>query len=135
MRVVIIGGSGRIGSYLVPRLIKAEYEVINVSRGLRTPIKPSNAWKEVRQVVMDRNTEEENGLFGKKIAALNPDIVVDIINDRVESTYQIVEALHQYQSLYFQCIYLGARTCDDGSGDGRPSETSTGKLWSKQSQK
>lgn len=93
MRVVVIGGSGRIGSYLVPRLIKAEYEVINVSRGLRTPVKPSNAWKEVRQVVMDRNAEEENGLFGKKIAALNPDIVVDIINDRIESTQQMVEAL------------------------------------------
>ncbi len=33
MRVVIIGGTGHVGTYLVPRLVQAGYEVINISRG------------------------------------------------------------------------------------------------------
>lgn len=93
MRAVIIGGSGRIGSYLIPRLVCAQYQVISVSRGVRNPVKKSSAWNEVEQVILERDSEEENGTFGKKIAAMNPDIVVDLINDRAESTYQIVEAL------------------------------------------
>ena len=37
-RVVIIGGTGHVGTYLVPRLVCAGFEVINVSRasGRRT---------------------------------------------------------------------------------------------------
>lgn len=93
MRAIVIGGSGRIGSYLVPRLVKAEYQVISVSRGLRHPIKKSSAWNDVQQVVLDREIEEANGVFGRKIAVMNPDIVVDLINDKAESTYQMVEAL------------------------------------------
>ena len=34
-RVVIIGGSGHVGTYLVPRLVEAGYEAVNVSRGRR----------------------------------------------------------------------------------------------------
>ena len=29
MRVVIIGGSGHVGTYLVPRLVEAGHEVVN----------------------------------------------------------------------------------------------------------
>lgn len=93
MKTVIIGGSGRIGSYLVPRLVEAGHQVLNVSRGRRQPVKKSNVWKEVEPIILDRNYEEENGVFGKKIAALNPDIVVDLINDKVTSTYQMTDAL------------------------------------------
>ena len=32
-RVVVIGGSGHVGTYLVPRLVEAGFEVVNVSRG------------------------------------------------------------------------------------------------------
>lgn len=93
MKVVLIGGTGRIGSYLVPRLVKAEYQVISVSRGLRQPVKKSHVWSDVEKIIMDRNVEEERETFGKKIAALNPDIVVDLINDKTESTYQLIHAL------------------------------------------
>ncbi|HIQ05374.1 MAG TPA: NAD(P)-dependent oxidoreductase [Anaerolineae bacterium] len=33
MRVVIIGGTGHVGTYLVPRLVEAGHEVISLSRG------------------------------------------------------------------------------------------------------
>ena len=36
-RVVVIGATGHIGSYLVPRLVRAGNEVIAVSRGERAP--------------------------------------------------------------------------------------------------
>jgi uncharacterized protein YbjT (DUF2867 family) len=36
-RVVVIGATGHIGSYLVPRLVPAGHEVIAMSRGTRGP--------------------------------------------------------------------------------------------------
>ena len=33
-RVVIIGGSGHVGTYLVPRLVDSGFEVINVRHGV-----------------------------------------------------------------------------------------------------
>jgi uncharacterized protein YbjT (DUF2867 family) len=48
MRVVVIGGSGHVGTFLVPRLIVAEHEVVSISRGKRSlissilPGSPSN---------------------------------------------------------------------------------------------
>ena len=62
MKVVLIGGTGRIGSYLVPRLVKAEYRVISISRGLRQPVKKSYAWNDVEKIILDRNEEAENSL-------------------------------------------------------------------------
>ncbi|WP_411229123.1 NAD-dependent epimerase/dehydratase family protein [Niallia taxi] len=43
MKVVIIGGCGHIGSYLVPKLVKAGNEVINISRGKSKPYKEDYA--------------------------------------------------------------------------------------------
>ena len=38
MRVVVIGGTGHIGTYLVPRLVESGYEVLSLSRGKRQPV-------------------------------------------------------------------------------------------------
>ncbi|MBO0725897.1 MAG: hypothetical protein J2P52_09880 [Blastocatellia bacterium] len=37
MKVVVIGGTGHIGSYLCPQLVEAGCGVVCVSRGLRSP--------------------------------------------------------------------------------------------------
>jgi uncharacterized protein YbjT (DUF2867 family) len=34
-RVVVVGATGHVGSYLVPRLVRGGYEVIALSRGTR----------------------------------------------------------------------------------------------------
>ena len=52
-RVVIIGGSGHVGTYLVPRLVEAGHEVINVSRGQRKAYTPNAAWSRVKTVSVD----------------------------------------------------------------------------------
>lgn len=93
MKVVVIGGCGHIGTYLVPRLVKAGHQVISISRGLSKPYRAHHAWDEVEQIVMDREAEDRNGTFGKKIAALGADVVIDLISFKPESTYQMVEAL------------------------------------------
>jgi uncharacterized protein YbjT (DUF2867 family) len=34
MRIVVIGGTGHVGSYLVPRLTRNGHEVVSLSRGV-----------------------------------------------------------------------------------------------------
>lgn len=92
-RVVIIGGTGHIGSYLVPRLVTAGYDVVCITRGARQPYSPDGAWKWVQTVVLDREVQEEAGVFGKKIRELKPDIVLDMICFTPQSAQLLVEAL------------------------------------------
>lgn len=92
-RVVLIGGSGHIGTYLVPRLVEAGHEVVNVTRGQRAPYLPHAAWKQVTTVTIDREAEDRDGRFGPRIAALKPDIVVDLVCFTLASAQALVDAL------------------------------------------
>jgi nucleoside-diphosphate-sugar epimerase len=92
-RVVVIGGSGHIGTYLVPRLVEAGFDVVNVTRGKRAPYSPHAAWKKVTTVVADREAEERAGTFGARIRDLKPDIVMDMICFTRVSAAHLVEAL------------------------------------------
>jgi nucleoside-diphosphate-sugar epimerase len=92
-RVVVIGGSGHIGTYLVPRLVSAGFDVVSVSRGQRAPYQPNGAWKFVRTVTLSREAEENSGVFGRKIRDLRPDIVIDMICFTETSARHLVEAL------------------------------------------
>jgi nucleoside-diphosphate-sugar epimerase len=92
-RAVVIGGSGHIGTYLVPRLVEAGFEVINVSRGRRDAYTPNAAWKSVRTVPLNRDAEDAAGTFGTSIADLHPDIVLDMICFTLPSAKLLVEAL------------------------------------------
>ena len=74
-RAVVIGGKGKVGTYLVPMLVEDGFEVINVSRGLSKPYISDGCWDKVQQVALDR---DDSG-FPEQIAALRPDIVVDMI--------------------------------------------------------
>ncbi len=102
MRVVIIGGTGHVGTYLVPSLVAAGHELINLSRQQRQPYHPSPAWKKVRQVIIDRETEDSAGIFGKRVSELRPDVVIDMICFKLESAHQLVAALRgQVQHFLF----------------------------------
>ncbi len=43
MRVIVIGGSGHIGTYLTPRLVQGGYETVVVSRNQRQPYRADPA--------------------------------------------------------------------------------------------
>jgi nucleoside-diphosphate-sugar epimerase len=103
MRVVIIGGKGHVGTYLVPRLVEAGHEVICISRGLRKPYHEHNAWKSVRQVYTDREAEEKRGTFGQHVRSLNPDAVIDMICFTLESCRHLVEALRGNVQHFLHC--------------------------------
>jgi nucleoside-diphosphate-sugar epimerase len=93
MRVVVIGGTGHVGTYLVPKLIGAGHEVINLTRGKRMPYHLHKVWKWVQNIEIDRETEEASGTFGKTIAGLKPDVVIDLICFKLESAKQLVESI------------------------------------------
>jgi uncharacterized protein YbjT (DUF2867 family) len=93
MRVVVIGGSGHVGTYLVPRLVAAGHEVVAVSRGQRAPYQTHGAWAAVEQRTIDRTAAEAAGTFGVQIRELRPDVAIDLICFTLDSARQLVEAL------------------------------------------
>ncbi len=103
MKVVIIGGTGHVGTYLVPRLIEAGHEVISVSRQERSPYRSHPAWNIVQQIQIDRTNAEQEGNFGDQIRELKGDAVIDMICFKPESARQLVEALHGQVQCYLQC--------------------------------
>ena len=102
-RVVIIGGSGHVGTYLVPRLVEAGFDVVNVARGQRAPYQSHGAWQAVRTVSVDREAEEKVGTFGRTIRDLKPDIVIDMICFLPESARQLTEALKGHVGHFLHC--------------------------------
>ena len=103
MRVVIIGGSGHVGTYLVPRLIAAGYEVINVSRAQREPYQAHGAWRAVQRVNANREEEDAQGVFGPRLRDLEPDIVIDMICFTLASAQHIVECLRGQVQHFLHC--------------------------------
>lgn len=93
MRVVVVGGSGHIGSFLLPRLVEAGHSVVNLSRGKRRPYVETEAWAEVEQVQADRAAEDEAGTFAATVAAFSPDAVVDLICFTPASARALVDGL------------------------------------------
>ncbi|MCX7669204.1 MAG: NAD-dependent epimerase/dehydratase family protein, partial [Anaerolineae bacterium] len=103
MRIVVIGGVGHVGTYMVPRLVEAGHEVIVISRGRRQPYRPHAAWRHVQMVMADREAEDAAGIFGQRVRDLRPDVVVDMICFRLESARQIVEALRGQVHHFLHC--------------------------------
>ena len=103
MRIVVIGGVGHVGTYMVPRLVEAGHEVIVISRGQRQPYRPHAAWRKVQMVIADRAAEDAAGIFGQRVRDLRPDVVVDMICFRLESARQIAEALRGQVQHFLHC--------------------------------
>jgi nucleoside-diphosphate-sugar epimerase len=93
MRVVVVGGSGHIGSFLIPRLVRGGHELVNISRGSRSAYVDSGEWRDVHSITADREQEDEAGLFAGRVAALQPDVVVDLICFTVPSASSLLDGL------------------------------------------
>lgn len=77
-RVVVLHGNGRIGSFLIPLLVREGFEVLNVSRsGKPSKFLEDPSWNKVNHVLLDREATTRDGTFGKRIAELHPDILID----------------------------------------------------------
>jgi nucleoside-diphosphate-sugar epimerase len=93
MRIAVIGGSGHIGTFLVPRLVRAGHEVISISRGQRTSYVADPAWRHVRQVTADREAEDRDGTFPDRVAGLDAEVVIDLICFTLGSATALVQRL------------------------------------------
>jgi nucleoside-diphosphate-sugar epimerase len=103
MRVIIIGGTGHVGTFLVPRLVLAGHEVISVSRKKREPYVSHPAWESVKQIVIDREEADRSNSFGRQILKLSPDIVIDMICFTPESARSIAETLNGHIQHFLHC--------------------------------
>jgi nucleoside-diphosphate-sugar epimerase len=102
-RVVVIGATGHVGTYLVPRLVRAGHEVVGLSRGERRPYRPAPEWRSVQRVEVDREAADAAGTFGDRIAELRPDAVVDMLCFTAASAQQLVDALRPTRPLLVHC--------------------------------
>jgi nucleoside-diphosphate-sugar epimerase len=102
-RVVVIGATGHIGTYLVPRLVRGGHEVVAISRGVSGPYHQSPEWASVTTVTADRDAEDAQGSFGERIAALRPDAVIDLICFTAASARQLAAALRPARPLLVHC--------------------------------
>ena len=103
MNVVIIGGTGHIGSYLTPMLVDAGYSVTCICRGIQKPYREHPAWQSIDYLNMDRKAEEERGAFGAGIAQLKADVVIDLTCYHPASAKQLVEALRGSVNHFLHC--------------------------------
>ena len=94
MRTVVIGGTGHIGTYLVPELVRLGHEVVVLSRGERSPYQSDGAWSRVRMIQVDREAEDAEGTFGTRVVELEPDVVIDLICFTEDSARLLAEAVH-----------------------------------------
>ncbi len=115
MRVVVIGGTGHVGTFLVPRLVNAGHDVIVVSRGKREPYLPNRAWSSAQHIDLDRVAAENAGTFGAHIAALDADAVVDFICFTPASAQHLVAALRPRQTLLLHCGTMWVHGAPDGT--------------------
>jgi nucleoside-diphosphate-sugar epimerase len=100
-RVVVIGATGHVGTFLIPRLVRAGHDVVAISRGLREPYVPDEAWRDVQRIALDRDALA--AAFPAAIADLKPDAVVDMTCFTRESAQQLVEGLRGRTDLLLHC--------------------------------
>jgi nucleoside-diphosphate-sugar epimerase len=103
VKVVVVGATGHIGGYLVPRLVTAGYDVVALSRGKQHPYLEHPAWAQVENVHADRAAEDAAGTFGPRLASMRPDAVVDLLCFSVPSARQMVETLAPVGSYLLHC--------------------------------
>jgi nucleoside-diphosphate-sugar epimerase len=103
MKVAVIGATGHIGGYLVPRLVQAGHEVVALSRHGHPIYREHPSWAQVSTVTVDREAEDAAGTFGARVAELEPDAVVDLICFEPASARRLVEALRPRNTYLLHC--------------------------------
>jgi nucleoside-diphosphate-sugar epimerase len=99
----VVGATGHIGSYLVPRLTRAGHEVVAISRGERRPYRDDPAWSQVETLHVDRDAEDRAGTFAARLAAMRADAVVDLMCFTTDSAAQLADALAGSPTYLLHC--------------------------------
>ena len=99
MRIVVIGATGHVGTYLVPRLVRGGHQVVAISRGTREPYTPAPEWRAVERLTDDRAAAGFEG----RIVALHADAVIDMVCFTPEEAQRLVDALRPSSPLLIHC--------------------------------
>jgi len=100
---VVIGATGHIGGYLVPRLVAGGHDVVAISRHGRPRYREDASWSRVTSQTLDRDEKEAAGTFGAHVADLEADAVIDLTCFEVASARQLLEALREQKTYLVHC--------------------------------
>lgn len=93
MRVLVIGGTGHIGSYLTPRLLRRGFDVSVIARHARPQYAVAQmGWDKVHWILCDKNAEEKSGAWARRLAEIDVDAVIDLYTYTPQQNATIVEA-------------------------------------------
>ena len=104
MKVLVIGGTGHIGSYLVPRLTMGGHEVAVVARRPRPQYTDARlGWSKVQWITADRAAEEKTGEWSKRMAGMDVDVVMDLLCYRPGQNQVMYEAFRGRVRQFIHC--------------------------------
>ena len=104
MKILVVGGTGHIGSYLVPRLVLGGHDVQVVARNPRPQYgDPRIVWKRVKWIVADRRSEEKDGSWQRRMASVDVDAVIDLICFTPEQNQMMIETFAGRTEHFLHC--------------------------------
>ena len=90
MKVLVIGGTGHVGQFMVPKLIEAGMEPVVVGTG-KTAMPEDRVWKKVKYLACDVSVEDEL----KKLSAEAPEVVIDMTG-QIWNIYNELRTVSKY---------------------------------------
>ncbi|MFT5089952.1 MAG: nucleoside-diphosphate-sugar epimerase [Candidatus Latescibacterota bacterium] len=104
LKILVIGGTGHIGSYLVPRLVLDGHQVSVVARNPQPQYSDVRlAWQAVEWIQADRRAEEAAGTWLARMQGLEADVVIDLLAFTPEENATMVEAFKGRIDHFLHC--------------------------------
>ena len=105
MKILVVGGTGHIGSYLVPQLVLRGYNVKVVARHPHFYYTgPVLGWENrVEWILVDRRKAEKDGSWKKLMESIDVDVVIDLICYTPEQNRIMVEAFRDRIRQFIHC--------------------------------
>ena len=104
MDILVVGGTGHIGSYLVPRLVLDGHRVRVVARTPRPQYAEERlVWSQVEWIQADRRAEEADGTWLQRMRSIETDVVVDLIAFTVQENAAMIEAFKGRIAHFLHC--------------------------------
>ena len=95
MKILILGGSGNTGGSFMKRMAMAGHEVAVITRQKDPKPVYDDArliWPNVTWITADRDAEEKDGAWVKRLAAIEADVVLDVVCYRVSQAEMLYDA-------------------------------------------
>ncbi|MBM4437926.1 MAG: NAD-dependent epimerase/dehydratase family protein [Actinobacteria bacterium] len=104
MRFMVVGGTGHIGIYLVPRLVQAGHHVLVIARQARPHYgDPRIGWGQVEWLLADRTDDERTGAWRTRLTSLEVEAVVDLICYITDQNQQMFDAFRGRIAHFLHC--------------------------------